>query len=148
MSLSFTFAFMLIFVGGFAIALQAPINNALGAQIDSGIFAAMISFGVGFTALLILNVFLGNVAPISRLATTPIWMFTGGFLGAYVVYAALTSIGKLGSLTMVATLVFGQLLAALVIDAIGFGNLQVQEISIPRVMAILMIGAGIMFSRY
>lgn len=148
MTLGFALAFLMVFASGIGVAIQAPINGSLGSHLGSGLFAALVSFGIGFSALLALNIAYGNTAPIARLTTAPIWMFAGGFLGAFAVYSALTNVVKLGSLTMVATLMFAQLVAALVIDAQGLGALQVQDISPARILAVMLIGAGIILSRY
>lgn len=148
MSQHLVVAFIMVLVSGVGIAIQAPINNALGAHINSGLFAALISFGIGFTSLLILNLTTANFAPLRALGSVPIWMFTGGCLGAFAVYSSLTNIGKLGSLTLVATIICGQLTAALIIDAIGFANLPVQAISPARVLAVILIAGGIVLSRY
>ena len=137
----------MVFAAGIGIGIQAPVNNALGTQIGSGLFAALVSFGVGFTTLLTLNLMTANFSPLKLLSEAPLWMFAGGLLGSFAVYSALTNVAKLGSLTMVATLVFGQLLAALVIDAMGFGNLEIQEITPGRILSVILIGGGIVLSR-
>ncbi len=148
MSQHLVIAFIMVLVSGIGIAIQAPINNALGAQLNSGLFAALISFGVGFTSLLILNLTTANFAPLRALGSAPLWMFAGGLLGAFAVYSSLTNVAKLGSLTLVATILCGQLTAALIIDAVGFGNLQVQAISPARILAVVLIASGIVLSRY
>ncbi|MEM7289589.1 MAG: DMT family transporter [Pseudomonadota bacterium] len=148
MTLNLVLAFLMVFVGGICIALQPPINTALGGHLGSGLMAAMISFGVGFVALVLLNVMSSDLKMLGQLRTAPIWMFAGGLLGAVLVYFSLLNVAKLGSLTMVATIVFGQLIAALVIDKIGFGSLQVQDVSVSRVFAIVLIGVGIVLTRY
>jgi transporter family-2 protein len=138
----------MVFASGVGIAMQAPINNALGQQIGSNLFAALVSFGVGFSVLIILNIATANISAVRALPNASIWMFAGGLFGAFAVYSSLTNVVKLGALTMVATIVLGQLLAAMVIDAIGFGNLNIKEISLPRILAVVMIAAGIVLSRY
>ena len=148
MSVNLLIAFTMVFFAGVGLALQAPVNGSLGAHLGSGLFAALISFSVGFTILLILNLAYANFTPITRMTSTPIWMLAGGFLGVFAVYSSLTNVVKLGALTMVATIMFGQLLAALVIDAFGLGSLQATQISPARILAVAMIGAGIVLSRY
>ena len=148
MSQHLLLAFLMVLISGVGIAMQAPINSALGAHLNSGLFAALISFGVGFTSLLVLNLTTANFAPLKAISTASPWMFVGGFLGAFAVYSSLTNVAKLGSLTLVATILCGQLTAALIIDAVGFGNLQVQEISPARILAVALIACGIVLSRY
>ena len=52
----------LIAIGGAAVAVQAPINGALGRSLASPLAAATVSFGVGFLALLALSVATGDGA--------------------------------------------------------------------------------------
>ena len=148
MSANLAIAFAMALIAGFGVGIQSPINGALGQHVNSGLFAALVSFGVGFLTLAVLNFASGNVAALRALPSAPWWMFAGGLLGAFAVYSALTNVSKLGALTMVSTILFGQLLAALFIDTFGFGNVSAQALSAPRIMAIFMIGGGIILSRY
>ena len=148
MSAHLAIAFAMVLVAGFGIGIQAPVNGALGQHLNSGLLAALVSFGVGFFTLSVLNAANGNFSALRGLSTAPWWMFVGGALGAFAVYSALTNVSKLGALTMVSTILFGQLLAALLIDTIGFGSVSAQALSTPRIMAIFMIGGGIILSRY
>ncbi|MDJ0613826.1 MAG: DMT family transporter [Rhizobiaceae bacterium] len=148
MSQHLLIAFLMVFVSGIGIAMQAPINGALGAHINSGLFAALISFGVGFSSLLILNLTTANFAPLRAISSASPWMLIGGFLGAFAVYSSLTNVAKLGSLTLVATILCGQLTAAMIIDAVGFANLPAQSISPARILAVVLIALGVVLSRY
>ena len=89
-------AFVLVALGGAAIALQAPINLALGRSLALPVAAAAVSFGVGFVVLAGLTLALGGVQPVLRLGQPNLWMFTGGLLGAYYVWAAIWAVPHLG----------------------------------------------------
>lgn len=142
------FALLLVFIGGMAVALQAPINASLGHASGSGLFAAAASFLIGLLALLAILVLRGNYPQLHALKSIPWWMWTGGILGAFYVWAALTGVQKMGVLTLIAAVIAGQLIAALVIDAVGFGGLSVRQLSWQRVAAVLMVFGGLLLSRY
>jgi transporter family-2 protein len=68
-------------------------------------------------------------------------------LGTVYVLAALWSVPKVGVLTVVAAAVFGQLMAALVMDAVGAFGLAAREISLTRILAVIMVLGGLVLSR-
>ena len=68
-------------------------------------------------------------------------------LGAAYVWAAAWTVGTLGVVTMIAGLVFGQLAAALLIDATGAFGVAVREVSPTRLAAVALVGAGLVLSR-
>lgn len=147
MTPAFGAALIAVALGGAAIALQAPINAALGRAIGQGMFAAAISFGVGFAILLVLSVARGAVPSVEALRSAPWWCWTGGALGACYVWASIWSVPKLGVVTLVAALVFGQLACAIALDASGAFGLPVREIGWQRIVAVLLVAGGLVMSR-
>ena len=119
MSISEILALVAIAAGGAAIATQAPINARLGTFVGDPVATAAISFFVGFLVLGGIALAKGAVPAPAALAGAPWWAWIGGALGAVYVWAAVWSVGVLGVVTMVAALIFGQLAAALVLDAVG-----------------------------
>jgi transporter family-2 protein len=110
--------------------------------------AAAISFLVGFLVLGALTTGARRV-PVNglRWRDRPWWAWAGGALGAVYVWAAASSVGTLGVVTLVAALVFGQLAAALVLDAPGAFGMAVREVSWTRIAAVALVGAGLILSR-
>ncbi|MEJ6390722.1 DMT family transporter [Gymnodinialimonas ulvae] len=147
MSSQYLFALIAIAVGGACISTQAPINARLGSHVGDPVAAAAISFIVGAIALSLIVMLRGAVPSAGQMASAPWWAWVGGALGAVYVWAAVWSVGTLGVLTMVAALIFGQLAAALLLDAIGAFGLQVREISWTRIAAIALVAAGLVLSR-
>ncbi len=147
MSIGVWIALAAIALGGAAIAVQAPINARLAVHVGDPVAAAAISFLVGFLVLGAITVVRGGVPGVAEAAAAPWWAWVGGALGAIYVWAAIWSVGQLGVVTMVAALIFGQLAAALVLDAIGAFGLQVREISLTRLAAVGFVGVGLILSR-
>lgn len=144
-------AFVAVIVGGMATATQAPINAVLNRAFDDLLLVACLSFFVGFAVLLVVWLIslgmrpTGFVAP--DLSLVPWWAWVGGSLGAVYVMATLWAVPKLGMLTIVAAMVLGQLLAALVIDTTGAFGLIAREITLTRILAVLMVMGGLVLSR-
>ncbi len=147
MSPQYLFALLAIAVGGACIATQAPINSRLGSHVGDPVTAAAISFIVGAIVLSLIVLARGAVPSGAQMAAAPWWAWVGGALGAIYVWAAVWAVGTLGVVTMVAALIFGQLAAALALDAIGAFGLQVREISWTRIAAVVMVAGGLVLSR-
>lgn len=138
---------LLITLGGVAIAVQAPINAGLARGMGSALAAAAISFGVGFVALAALTLLSGSGA-FGRLGEVPMWQLVGGFLGAYYVWSMVSVVSGLGVVTAMAAMIFGQLSAALVLDHFGAFGMTVQTASPQRILAIVLVGVGLILSRF
>ncbi len=139
-------AVLLIVLGGAAVAVQAPVNGALGRSLQSPLVAATVSFGVGFAALLALSL-LGSGGAMAGLGDVPFWQFAGGLLGAFYVWAMVSTISTLGVVTALAALILGQLGAALLIDHVGAFGVAVQPMSPRRLLAVALVAAGLVLSR-
>ncbi|WJY21979.1 DMT family transporter [Fontisubflavum oceani] len=141
-------ALIAVAIGGAAIAVQAPINSRLATHVADPVVAAAISFGVGFVALSIVAVMRGAVPnAVAGMGDVPWWAWTGGALGAIYVWASIWSVSTLGVVTLVAALIFGQLTAALALDALGAFGMTVREISWTRIAAVGFVGVGLVLSR-
>ena len=138
--------FLAVFLGGVAIAVQAPLNAALGRILGAPLPAATVSFGVGFVVLLGLSVATGT-ASLSRLSAVPLWLWGGGLLGAWYVTAVIWGVPAIGVLSAVATMILGQMIGALVLDHIGAFGIAVQQISGKRLAAAGLVAAGLVLSR-
>lgn len=140
-------ALFLVFLAGMAVAVQTPINGLLAQAGGNGIFAATVSFLVGTIALALILFSNYGLPSTATLRTIPWWMWTGGLLGAFYVWAALTNVHKIGALSLVAALIAGQLTAALALDASGAFGLGVNSINWQRILAVFLVAAGVLLSR-
>ncbi len=136
-----------IVLGGILLASQAPINAALAKSVGDPVLAACISFGIGFVILAVISAFRGAWPSGSAMAATPWWSWLGGLLGAFYVAIVIWSVPQLGVVSTVAALVFGQVAAALILDAVGAFGLPVQAITWQRLLAAGMILGGLVLSR-
>ena len=141
-------ALLAIFLGGIAIAVQAPINATLSRGIGDPVLAAAISFGIGFVILGAISLFRGALPGLATGLTLPWWIWSGGIFGAFYVWAAVWSVSTVGVLSFVASLIFGQLVGALAVDAIGAFGMTQRPIDLTRIGAVLLVAAGLLLSRF
>ncbi|MEM1289356.1 MAG: DMT family transporter [Pseudomonadota bacterium] len=137
--------------GGASIATQAPINASLNRSLNDPLLTAAISFFVGFVALMAAWLVSLAVRETSftfpELQSIPPWMWIGGILGTVYVVAAIYSVPKIGVLSLAASVVLGQLIAAMFIDATGAFGLEAKPISPTRLLAGAMVLGGLLLSK-
>lgn len=141
-------ALPVVVAAGAAATLQAPINSALGRVLDNTLAAAAFSFGVGFLVLICLTLLTSGPGFLPRMANLSLWQLSGGAFGAFYVWAALWGVPILGVVTLVSALVFGQMLVALLIDSFGPFGLPVRELTLQRLLAVFLVAAGLILSRF
>ncbi|UWQ18488.1 DMT family transporter [Jannaschia sp. M317] len=138
---------LVVLAAGIVFAIQSPLNATLARDVGSGVVAATVSVGVSFVVLLALALIQGQGAALARVPAAPPVLWLGGVLGALVVWGMLTSVPVLGIVTALGILLLGQMSTALVLDAIGAFALPVIPITLPRVLGVLMIAAGLLLTR-
>jgi bacterial/archaeal transporter family-2 protein len=138
-----------VFICGALIPVQTGLNATLGRVAGAAIWGAMANFVVGSIALAFLLVVTRIPVPSwSTMSAAPIFLWTGGLLGATWVGVTTAAAPKLGAAAMIALIIAGQMCASLVIDAYGLLSFPVQEITVPRVLGALLLIAGVVLIRY
>jgi bacterial/archaeal transporter family-2 protein len=134
---------------GFFMAIQPLINGQLRWRVGGPSHAAMISTAVS-TISLMLFVFVIQRDPWPAAANVreiPLWMWTGGLLGAVYVAVSIVLVQRLGSAVAFSLVVLGQMLSALVLDHYGLMGLAGREISAGRVTGVAFVVAGVVMIR-
>jgi transporter family-2 protein len=142
------FYIILAILAGFCLPTQAGINSRLNLWAHSPILAAAISFAVGTAGLVVYAVILRIPLPaMSSLKETPWWIWTGGFLGAFLVAATVVLAPRLGAASMIALIVTGQMAASVLLDHFGLIGYPVHPINVWRVCGALMLVGGVVLIR-
>lgn len=141
---------------GAGVAVQGRINGALGARLQDGVAAAVVSFGTGLTLLVIafllsarLRAELGRVRSALTGGTLRPWQLLGGIFGAGFVASQGLTVAALGVTAFTVAVVAGQLLSSLVVDRLGLAPSGRTPITAMRmagavlaVTAVLLAGSG------
>lgn len=146
MNMLFISVTLLIFCVGAALAFQAPVNAALASSLGDPVWAAAISFGVGFLFLSAIAVTRGTSPSLTAFQGLPWWALSGGALGAIWVLAAMWSVPKLGAMTILSAMILGQLIAALAIDSAGLLGLTIRDVSTTRLASVGFVAIGVLLS--
>jgi len=127
---------------------QAAVNNKMAAVVDSPVIAAFVSFVVGTIGLLVFIIAAGT--PLGNLASAkeaPPIAWIGGLMGAFFVAATVTLVPRLGVALTFSLIVAGQMLITLVLDHFGFLGVPVKEVSLMRILGVILITGGVVLIR-
>lgn len=130
-------------LGGAALPLQSLINARLGQALHGASWAAAASAIVSAVALVALSpIVTGPPSIVATLKSAPAWMWLGGILGALYLFAAVYGVRHLGAAGLVATVVLGQLVGALILDSVGILHDPV-SLTWPRVLGCMLAFVGV-----
>ena len=141
------FYVMLAVLAGTMLPLQAAINARLARVVGSPVWAAAISGLVLTAALALLALAMVRALPrTTGIDSLPWWAWTGGLCGAVVLSATTTIAPRLGTASMIALVMFGQVVCSLALDHFGMFGLTQQPITGKRfaAAALLLSGAALM----
>lgn len=131
---------------GVLLAVQSRINGTLGARLQDGITAGVLSFAIGFLVLLLIAALMPRARRGARQLLTSLrgdgglrpWQCLGGVCGGYLVFAQGTAAGVTGVALFTIAVVAGQVTSGLVVDRLGLGPAGPQRVTVPR-----FVGAGL-----
>lgn len=142
------FFIILAVIVGIASTTQAAINVKLTDFVENPIMSAFISFVIGTLALFIY--LLASGVPLSNalsIKNAPIYVWTGGLLGAFFVAATIMLVPRLGVSLTFSLVIAGQMLISLAFDQFGWFGVPIREINLPRVFGAVFLVIGVILIR-
>ena len=131
---------------GTAVSMQFGVNSQLRGVAGGPVAATSISFIVGTVALVALTLALNaGLLSFGGVANAPWWVWTGGLLGAFYVFASVILTPRLGAATTVALILTGQVLASIAKDDFGLFRVAAQEATPLRLLGATLIVVGVFF---
>lgn len=135
---------------GLAIPVQGRINGALGARLDDGIAAAVVSFTTGLVLMIVVSVAvpggrrgLTQILPALRERRFPPVYVLAGAIGAFFVFAQSFTVGLLGVALFTVATVTGQTLSGLLVDRLGIGPAGKKSVTGIRVLGTVLTIAAV-----
>lgn len=140
---------LLAVIAGAVVPFQSAINANLGRGLGHPLWATLASLLVSILVLLpimlAMRVPLPSVAFISK---APLWMWAGGAFGVCFISLALVLLPKLGASGFMALALAGQVVASLVLDHFGWFGLVQRQVSLPRVLGVVMLIGGVVLIQF
>jgi bacterial/archaeal transporter family-2 protein len=133
---------------GMALTVQVGMNATMARTIGTPLWAAVFNFAIGLVALIAIALLAGARTTPGTLGQVPAWAWMGGLLGALYV-ASVTVLGpRLGGMALVALVITGQLVAALVVDRYGvLGYPQIPVTPTRLFGAVLLLAGALLVAR-
>ena len=129
-------------VAGLAGAMQVSCMSQLGDRITVVGATAFATLFTALVAVLLLLIFRRSFAAYRDAFHHPWWMLMGGLLGLLIIFTVTYAGNRLGVAATVGILIAGQLIMGAAIDRFGlFGSTKI-PLHWPRVLGIVLLGAG------
>ena len=128
---------------GAMLVIQAPINAKLGTVMGGPLVGAFLSFFTGTIVLGIMLMVMRKSILVANITQTQIWMWIGGTLGAALVFTTVYAVPKLGTASMIALIISGQILFSLITDHFGFLLPNAIPVTPARILGALLLLAGV-----
>ncbi|MFN3881788.1 MAG: DMT family transporter [Nitrincola lacisaponensis] len=130
-------------IAGALVPFQSGSNAELGRALGYPLWATLVSLLVSM--LVVIPILLAIQAPLPALGAVknlPAWAWLGGVAGAIYISSALILVPRVGATSFIVCVIAGQLITSLLLDYHGWLNLPVREISIGRVLGVILVLVG------
>jgi bacterial/archaeal transporter family-2 protein len=139
---------LLALATGAGIAAQAVINARLRVVLGEPLWAAAVQTFIGLALILLVALVLRQPAPLTAgLERAPWWVWTGGLLGATYVTVSIILVPRLGAALMLAAMLVGQLVFALLIDHFGWFGATPIRLTPSRALGVALLIGGFLLLR-
>ena len=140
---------LLIILIGTLGPIQTGVNATLSTYLSHPSQAAFISFLGGVIIYSIILIFLKPPIPnLVELKKIPIWAFTGGLMGACIVFGAIMIAPKVGAATYVSTFITGTIIMSLFLDHFGLMTFETKPIDVWTIFGASLVISGMMIVNF
>jgi transporter family-2 protein len=135
-------AVVLAICAGLAGAIQAAVMGVLGERV--GVFPALAFSGIvavvlAFAVLLVAK---QSVRGVGDVLDQPVWLWTGGALSVLIILAITVAPPRIGIATTIGIIIALNLAVGTAIDRFGWFGYDRIALSWPRIVGLLLLGAG------
>ena len=139
---------LLAVIAGASFVLQSSVNAKLRAELDAPNWAALISYAGGTLVMGILVLFLREQAQLGEaIDRAPWWAWSGGLWGAIYVVIIILLLPRLGTATLIASFILGQMVTSLAFDHFGFFGVPKHPVDPARIAGVVLLVAGAVLMR-
>jgi transporter family-2 protein len=139
-------AVALSLVAGMAGSVQVAVMSRFGDRIGILEALAFSAFGTALITGVVLLVARHGVHGYAAGARQPPWLWLGAVMGAIVVFTITFAGPRIGTAATIGLLIAGQLAMGAVIDRFGLFGLDRIALHWPRILGIVLLGAGAVLS--
>lgn len=144
---------LLAVANGTLLPVQGRINSALGARLDDGVAAAVVSFTTGLVLIAVIGLALPKgraglrrIVPAVKERSFPRFYVVAGGIGALYVIAQSFTIGLLGVALFTVAVITGQTVSGLFVDRLGIGPGGKRTITGVRILGSVLTIAAVVWA--
>jgi bacterial/archaeal transporter family-2 protein len=134
-------------LSGAFLPIQGGINSRLGKQIESPVHASLISFLIGAAALCIYILVTRQQVQWNGLKTAPLYLWSGGFLGAFYVTVIILAFSAIGPALTFGLVVAGQMITSVILDHFNILVAQPHPVNTWKLLGVLLVIGGVVIIR-
>lgn len=139
---------VLTVLAGCLMPVQPAVNAVTAKLMSSPYLASFFSFLTGTLTLGIVCLALRLPWPAGKIvAGLPWWAWTAGPMGAFFVTITILAVPRLGTMSVMALLIAGQMAMSLVMDHFGWMGIPAQPISVWRILGAILLFTGVVLIR-
>src|SRR5262249_18731967 len=125
----------LALLAGVSVVIQQVLNANLRAELNSAVWSGFMSYLLGLACMVLLAIVLREPIPsVALVARISPWAWIGGLFGAIFIALSIVVAHSLGAATLIALLVTGQMIAAIVLDHFGWLRLAQRPVDASRLI--------------
>ena len=139
---------IVIFLGTLG-PIQTGVNSTLSNYLSHPSQTAFISFLGGVIIFFIILIFLRPSIPdLVSLKKAPFWSFTGGLMGACIVFGAIMIAPKIGAATYVSTFITGTIIMSLILDHFGLMAFETKPVDLWKLFGVSLVLSGMIIVNF
>ena len=143
-----TLYLVLAFTMGLIMSIYLPMNSLVAKYIGSSITANVIFFIVALLTSALIFLLSGQFNTISHLKDVPVFLYSAGFVSAFVVLGTTFLIPHIGARKFFILLITGQILMAIVVSHFGILESPKDPINMQKMIGAVLVLSGAIFSTY
>jgi len=143
-----TIYLVLAFTMGLIMSIYLPMNSSVAKYIGSSITANVIFFIVALLTSALIFLLSGQFNTISHLKDVPAFLYSAGFVSAFVVLGTTFLIPHIGARKFFILLITGQILMAIVVSHFGILESPKDPINMQKMIGAVLVLSGAIFSTY
>ena len=143
-----TLYLVLAFAMGLIMSIYLPMNSSVAKYIGSSITANVIFFIVALLTSALIFLLSGQFDTIRHLKDVPAFLYSAGFVSAFVVLGTTFLVPHIGARKFFILLITGQILMAIVVSHFGILESPKDPINMQKMIGAVLVLSGAIFSTY
>lgn len=132
-------------LAGVGIVIQQALNANLRTALSSAAWSGFVSYLVGLVCMTVFVLALRERVPAAAVvARIPWWAWSGGVFGAIFIALSIFLVPQIGTASFIASLIAGQMAAAIAFDHFGWLGLDTRPLDLPRLLGAVLLVAAVM----